>query len=135
MGFDKIILYERISNIEETIKKEERDIQTLTNSIARYKERLEWLESMKIAYKNCNPTSWEEWACKLYIGCADLNSVAKQLNEMGFRLPGAMKSKPERKITTNDISDLFKVEPKNKIQECAKSFFEVKNKAYWGEKY
>lgn len=135
LKYDEIIIFERISNIERTIKKEEHDISTLTNSIARYKERLEWLERMKTVYQKYNPTSWEEWACKLYVECADLNTVARQLNEMGYRLPGATKSKLERKITTNDVSDLFKMEPKNELQECAKAFFEVKNKAYWGEKY
>jgi len=77
----------------------------------------------------------EGWALKLYVESVSLADVAKKLNDMGYRLPSAIKSRPERKITTNDISDLIKTEPQNEIHECAQIFFEVKNKNYWGEKY
>lgn len=132
---DDNVIYDRISSLENIIKKEEHQIELLTNSVARFKDRLEWLERMKIVYENFKPNTWEEWALKLYVESAELATVAKQLNEMGFRLPSAIKAKPERKITTNDISDLLKVDPKSEIHECAITFFEKKIKTYWGEKY
>lgn len=135
MSFNSIAIHDRISSIEDTIKDEEHQINLLTNSVERYKDRLEWLERMRIAYENFNPISWEGWALKLYVESVSLAEVAKILNDMGYRLPSAIKSRPERKITTNDISDLIKTEPKNEIHECAQKFFEVKNKNYWGEKY
>lgn len=135
MSFNSIAIHDRISSIEDTIKEEEHQINLLTNSIARYKDRLEWLERMEVAYENFKPTTWEEWALKLYVESVNLADVAKKIDEMGYRLPSATKSKPERKITTNDISDFIKGEPKNEIHECAQKFFEVKNKNYWGEKY
>lgn len=135
MSFNYNAIHERIANIEDTIKDEEHQITLLTNSVARFKERLEWLECMEAAYENFKPTTWEEWALKLYVESVNLADVAKKIDEMGFRLPSAIKSKSERKITTNDISDFIKAEPINEIHECAQKFFEVKNKAYWGEKY
>lgn len=128
MGFNRIAIYDRISSIEDTIKEEEHQINLLTNSVVRYKDRLEWLERMGVAYENFKPTIWEEWALKLYVESVNLADVAKKLDEMGHRLPSASKSKPERKITTNDISDFIKAEPINEIHECAQRFFEVKNK-------
>lgn len=61
MSFNSIAIHDRISSIEDTIKDEEHQINLLTNSVERYKDRLEWLERIRIAYENFNPTSWEGW--------------------------------------------------------------------------
>ena len=64
---DDNVIYDRISSLENIIKKEEHQIELLTNSVARFKDRLEWLERMKIVYENFKPNTWEEWALKLYV--------------------------------------------------------------------
>lgn len=131
--FDENILYERLNSLEKGVKRTDHDIKRLLNSNKNYSERLEWLKRMEVAFESLEPNTWEEWACKLYVECPDLHKVAKKLDEMGFRLESAIKSKTERKIKTEDISNLIKGDPKFEMQECAKRFFEQKNKVYWGE--
>ncbi|MCM3619180.1 hypothetical protein M3936_16445 [Sutcliffiella horikoshii] len=88
------------------------------------KKRIKWYESYIEKVENYVPKTMEQKAIYRYVLLESVTKVTKELNDEGYRIGN-------RKLMTNDISDIIRSKPKDEMHEMAKKMFlSNKKKAY-----
>lgn len=80
------------------------------------KKRIKQLENYVKLLENYEPQSFEQEAMYLYVQLNNVAKVAELLNEKGYKIGN-------RKVISNDVSDVIRTKAADEIHELAKKSF------------
>lgn len=77
--------------------------------VEKVRERIKELQEYVDAYDNYEPEGMKETAIKLYAELNNVNAVARELNEQGFRKLGKLVAgkRAEVKLNSNDVTEML----------------------------
>lgn len=84
------------------------------------RERIKQLEGYIELIESYSPKTMEEKALKLYVLRENVNKVAQELNQEGYRID-------KRKVAGKDISDIIRLKSEDELHLMARKIF-MKNK-------